>query len=78
VTPSRNVILKSERLPKIGEQVVNEKLKQIGAVFDMFGPISSPYIAVKIGLDNPNSLVNQILYVIPSSRSAKRGKEKRK
>lgn len=78
VTPSRNIIVKVERSPRIGEKVVNEKLKAVGTVFDVFGPVSSPYVAVKTELDDSKSLVNQLLYTVPSSIRDRIGKEKRK
>jgi len=78
VTPSRNVIIKAEKPPKIGEKVVDEKLRQVGTVSDVFGPVSSPYAAVKATVENPRLLVNQMLYAIPSSRQTARRKENRK
>ena len=65
------MILKGENIPRIGDRVINEKLKSIGIVFDVFGPTISPYIAVKPLIQNPEQFVNQILYV-KSSRSKKR------
>jgi len=78
VTPSRSIIVKAERLPRIGEKVVNEKLEEVGTVSDVFGPVSSPYVAVKTEKDDLKSLENQLLYVSPSSRQKNRGKEKGK
>lgn len=78
VTPSRNIVIKVETPSKIGEKVVDEKLRQVGTVFDIFGPVSSPYIAVKPTVENSESLVNQTLYIIPSSRHVDRRREKRK
>jgi RNA-binding protein len=75
VTPSRNVVVKVEAPPKIGEKVVDEKLKQVGTVSDVFGPVSKPYVAVKPNIKNPTLLVNQNLYVAPS---AKNHRERRK
>jgi RNA-binding protein len=69
VTPSRNLVVKVEVLPRIGEKVVDEKLKQIGTVFDVFGPVSKPYAAVKSSIENPTSLINQNLYVVPSAKN---------
>jgi len=37
-----------ENVPKIGDRVVDEKLKHIGDVGDVFGPVSSPYAVVKV------------------------------
>jgi rRNA processing protein Gar1 len=62
-------------LPRIGAKVVDEDLRSVGLVFDIFGPVSSPYVAVNTSVDSSNSLVGNTLYVIPSVR---RRKEKRR
>jgi RNA-binding protein len=59
------MILKAENVPRIGNQVTDEKLKQVGTVFDVFGPTSSPYVAVKPSTRNPEQLINQVLYATP-------------
>ncbi|MEM3442435.1 MAG: Gar1/Naf1 family protein [Candidatus Bathyarchaeia archaeon] len=65
---SQNLIIKVERIPKIGETVIDEKLRPIGKVFDIFGPVSSPYAAVKPETRNVDELVGKILYSLPSRR----------
>jgi len=65
---SGNLILKAEKLPHIGEQVVDENLNPIGTVFDIFGPVSSPYIAVRPGVEEPNQFTQHVLYSLPSSK----------
>jgi len=65
VSNTKNMILKAENIPRIGDSVANEKLKPVGTVFDVFGPTSSPYVAVKPNINNPEQLINQVLYVIP-------------
>lgn len=70
------MILKAENIPRIGDQVTNEKLKDIGIVFDVFGPTSSPYVAVKPYIQNPEQFVNQILYTT-SSRNRRQKRRKR-
>jgi RNA-binding protein len=74
LSPSRNLIVKAEGSPKIGETVVDENLKPVGTIFDVFGPVSSPYAAIRPTTRDPDKLVNKKLYVIPS----KRRKEKTK
>jgi len=74
VTPSRNVIAKIENVPSIGETVVDENLRPVGKVFDILGPVSSPYVAVTPTIRDPESLINRMLYVLPS----KRRKEKKR
>jgi RNA-binding protein len=68
MSPSRNLIVKVESAPKIGETAVDENLKPVGTIFDTFGPVSSPYVAVKPTIGDPEKLVNRALYVIPSKR----------
>ncbi len=68
------MILKAENIPRIGDQVTNEKLKSIGTVFDVFGPTSSPYVAVKPLIQNPEQFVNQILYTTSFRNRKKRRK----
>ncbi|MGC9346316.1 MAG: H/ACA ribonucleoprotein complex subunit GAR1 [Candidatus Bathyarchaeales archaeon] len=68
VSPSRNVIVKIENIPKIGETVVDENLRPVGKISDIFGPVSSPYASVKPTLREPEKLTNKMLYVLPSKR----------
>lgn len=65
VSPDRNIIVKAENLPRIGDRVVDELLKPIGRVFDIFGPSSGPYVAVKSRVKKPRYLVGQVLYIAP-------------
>ncbi len=66
ISPSRNIIIKIENTPKIGETVVDENLKTVGKVFDIFGPVTSPYTAVKPTTRELEKLKNKMLYVDPS------------
>jgi RNA-binding protein len=68
VTPSRNVIAKIQNLPKIGETVVDENLKPIGRVFDILGPVSSPYATIAPTIRDPEKLANKTVYTLPSTR----------
>ncbi len=72
---SHNLILKAEAVPKIRDEVVDENLKPVGQVFDVFGPVSSPYVSVKPAISEPQHLVERTLYTRPSTS---RRKEKRK
>ena len=74
---TKNIILKAENIPHIGAKVTNEKLKPVGTVFDVFGPTSSPYVAVKPSIHNPEQLVKQVLYSVPSEAGRKKRKRRR-
>ncbi|NWF87482.1 H/ACA RNA-protein complex protein Gar1 [Candidatus Bathyarchaeota archaeon] len=72
ITPSKNIIIKVENTPKLGETVVDENLKSFGTVFDLFGPVSAPYVAVKPTVKELSILADKVLYVLPSARRKER------
>ena len=47
LTPSKNMVVKTEQSPRIGSEVVDENLNVVGKVFDIIGPVSAPYAVVK-------------------------------
>lgn len=66
VTPSRNLIVKTENPPKIGFEVVDENLNVVGKVFDIIGPVSAPYAVIKPTVREPDKLVNKPVYLFLS------------
>ena len=72
LSSSRSLIVKIENTPKIGETVVDENLKPIGKVFDILGPVSSPYAVVKPTLREAEKLAGKTLYVFPSKGERRR------
>lgn len=63
---NRNIILKADSAKriKIGVKVFDESKKPVGKIFDIFGPLSTPYIAVKTNLQEIHNLLNRFLYTI--------------
>lgn len=74
ISPSRNMIIKVENIPRIGETVVDENLKPVGKVFDILGPVSSPYAAIRPTIHDPDKLVNKPVYALPSKRRKEKNK----
>jgi RNA-binding protein len=68
VTPSQNMVVKLEKAQKLGAAVIDENLKVVGRIFDVIGPVSSPYAVIKPSVKTPEKLVNKQLYVSPSRR----------
>jgi len=66
LTPSKNMIVKTEKAPKIGSEVIDENLNVIGKVFDIIGPVSAPYAVVKPTVREPAKLVNKPVYLLLS------------
>jgi len=72
ISPSRSIIIKIDNIPRIGETVVDENLKPVGKIIDIFGPASSPYAAVKPTIREHEKLTDKMLYVLPSERERRR------
>ena len=68
VTPSQNLIAKTEKTPKIGLTVVDENLKVVGKVFDIIGPVSAPYAVIKPAVRDPERIVNKQVYLLLSKK----------
>jgi RNA-binding protein len=66
VTPSQNLVVKIEKPPKMGASVVDENLAVVGRIFDIIGPVSSPYAVIRPSVKDPQKLANRQLYVSPS------------
>lgn len=53
------------KLPKIGSNVVTEKMVHIGKIADIFGPVKSPYVSIRIKPQYKETIeVDTTLYVI--------------
>jgi RNA-binding protein len=72
VTPSNGLIIKTENPPKLGCEVADESLTIVGKVFDIIGPVSSPYAVIKPNVKNPTALLNKPLYLLPLKIRSKR------
>jgi rRNA processing protein Gar1 len=61
---SRSLIVKCDepRFVKMGTKTCDSKLKEVGRVHDILGPVSSPYLAVKPTVSSPAKFVGRIVY----------------
>ncbi len=66
LTPSKNMVVKTEQAPRIGSEVIDENLIIIGKVFDIIGPVSAPYAVVKPTIKEPAKLLNKPVYLLLS------------
>ncbi|MFB0543538.1 MAG: Gar1/Naf1 family protein [Candidatus Bathyarchaeia archaeon] len=60
---SGNLILRAERDVEIGKPVYDWKKRRMGAIFDFFGPTSSPFISVHPTVENSERYVGKPLYI---------------
>ena len=75
VTPSQNIVVKTDNAPKIGSAVVDESLKVVGKIFDVIGPVSSPYVVVKPAIKEFEKLTSKQLYVLLSKKERSKKNE---
>ena len=54
--------LNSDTKLKLGEKVFNSKLREVGKIQDIFGPVNSPYISINPKISDPLSLVGKMVY----------------
>jgi rRNA processing protein Gar1 len=64
LSKSRSLIVKCDepRFVKVGTKVCDSKLKEIGKVQDLFGPVTSPYVSVRPTVSSPAKVVHRIVY----------------
>ncbi|MBN1245891.1 H/ACA RNA-protein complex protein Gar1 [Candidatus Bathyarchaeota archaeon] len=77
VTPSQNIVVKTDKTPKIGSAVINENLKIVGKIFDVIGPVPSPYVIVKPAIKEPEKLADKQLYLLLSKKNGAKKHERR-
>jgi RNA-binding protein len=71
--------MRAEQLPELGKTVFDGKKKRVGSVLDIFGPVRSPYLAIRpaqsLTQEDLTSLVGEELYIM-GERYGKAGKKK--
>lgn len=75
VTRTGHLIVKPEDsdIPHQSLEVFDDKLKVVGKIYDIIGPVQSPFISIKINPSyrNPEKIIDKYVYIIslPSRRS---------
>jgi len=77
ISSNGNIILKADNVPRIGDQATDENLKAVGTVFDVFGPVSNPYVAVRPSVDDSTRFVQRVLYASPSKHGIRKRRRRR-
>jgi len=80
--PSRsNIIVPADpkNLPGIGMEVVTRKMEKIGYVYDIIGPVKSPFVVVRpVGKDVIKKIIIDELFVVSDYAGSGKGKGSRK
>jgi RNA-binding protein len=62
------MIVKSFGPAQVGSKVFDGEMRKVGVVFDILGPLSSPYISVKPHLQNPEKLIKRTLFQLEKEK----------
>ena len=63
---SRSLIVKCDEtgFVKIGTKTCDSKLREIGKVQDLFGPVSAPCVSIRPQTPSPTKFVGRIAYAL--------------
>ena len=66
LSKSGNLLLRLEQypVPIIGAQVCDYKIRSVGVVNNILGPVKTPYVSVKPGSSIDGTLVGRVLYQV--------------
>jgi rRNA processing protein Gar1 len=66
LSKSGNLLLRLEQypVPIIGAQVCDYKLRNVGVVNNILGPVRTPYISVKPVSNADGALVGRVVYLV--------------
>ena len=64
ISGSRKIILRTNIWVRTGMQVYDEEVKVIGRIFDVFGPVVSPYVSIDPSVDKLDQYIGRSLYVL--------------
>ncbi len=66
------------KLPRLRSNVVNEKMQHVGIVHDIFGPVKTPYVSIKVKEQYKGILTTDtILYVMEKQHRDVRQQKKK-
>lgn len=75
VTRDGKLVVKAKALPELGAEVYDAGASLVGVVYDVIGPVSSPYVIVKVTsprIKRPDYLINRLLYAVEVARRRRR------
>ena len=73
-TRNKNILVKIKRKTQLGLKVYDNKLRNIGFIYDIIGPIKNPYAVIKTDTSRikPETLIGKVLYIEDRKRWKKR------
>jgi RNA-binding protein len=75
---SNNLIITLNSDVKIGQLVIDKDGKVLGKIFDIFGPVKTPYASIKLNQDINLKKINEKPIFMSKNLSRKRNRRNRK
>ena len=66
LSANKNIILRTSNKVKTKTPVYDEELRQIGIIFEVFGPVDNPYVSIKSTINNSEKYIGKVLYTMKS------------
>lgn len=64
LSKSGKLVLRTKLDARVGVTVLNDKLKMVGTIVDVFGPVDHPYTSVQPATRDSEKYVGKSLYVL--------------
>ena len=64
VSGSRKLILRTKINVRTGTQVLDEELRPVGKIVDIFGPVKNPFVSVEPAVNDLKNYVGRTLYIM--------------
>ena len=71
--------MEARDVPAIGDRVYDDRLSLVGYVYDVIGPVKSPFVVVKVDTSRwkPEALVGKLLYWQGAASQRREGRKHR-
>nr|MDO8082235.1 Gar1/Naf1 family protein [Candidatus Freyarchaeota archaeon] len=79
LTARGDLIIRVDFTPKIGSKVVTKDMKEVGQIFDILGPVKTPYVSVKPQVEPviAEKLVDEVLYELVDEKKRRYSKRRK-
>ncbi len=72
ISGSRKLILRTKIKARTGTKVLDEELRPVGKIFDIFGTVKNPYVSIEPSVNEFKKYVGCPLYIM-GSKDRERG-----
>jgi RNA-binding protein len=72
ISSTKKLIVPSDKTPRIGSLLVNNKNQAIGKINDIFGSTKKPYISIKTNNKFKKAKPGEVVYLSPQNKNRRK------